>query len=93
MKNILYIGYCLDRKIHFDNRLETQEKRIERNNKYISQGKKMFSFIPVGVAQNRICTGRNHRDGDRGMYLRVCCTESKKARFTMLTPINSQINH
>jgi len=35
----------VERKAHYEQRLEVQQKRIERNNKYLSSGKKMSSFI------------------------------------------------
>ena len=33
------------KKLHFEELLETQQKRIERNDKYLSQGQKMHQFI------------------------------------------------
>lgn len=33
------------KKLHFEELLETQQKRIERNDKYLSQGQKMHHFI------------------------------------------------
>ncbi|MDB4534306.1 DNA mismatch repair protein MutS, partial [Vicingaceae bacterium] len=33
------------KKQHFEELLETQQKRIERNDKYLSQGQKMYQFI------------------------------------------------
>jgi len=34
-----------DREAHFLRRLETQQKQIDRNNKYLSSGKKMHAFV------------------------------------------------
>jgi DNA mismatch repair protein MutS2 len=36
-------------RAHFEQRLEVQQKRLERNNKYLSSGKKMSSFIEAYI--------------------------------------------